>query len=305
MTGVAHSKWLKQIGLSVYFLLAGAFFAPAPNLAGFQRIARDGKKAADAAAATTRESKVSAKLRQSLLAEIEKRLDADAWVIDSEGELIAVAARALPKGPVAKRAGPLVLSASQMHAFHRLISHKEFLDAYGKSGLTDGESVRRALLAAYSELAVLGRIKPTFIFARLEQDYAVALVGAREDNVKGLLFSATELAKVRAAYRDVKHGDMRLLMKQKRWQDALDVWDHLEQRHLLSPFLHLDAATCMSERKQGAEALSLLRKAFQLYSRDASAEWLEQCGDQALLLGASGENLAQMAYEKALERFKQ
>jgi hypothetical protein len=241
-------------------------------------------------------------LRAPMLAEVRARQDRDRWASQVGTKLFAVAARPLPPGPGRSRALPLLLTAAQMVAVHDVLTARALLEAYAGTGLTDAAALREAILRTYRELHVLGEAKAFLLLAQPHEDFAVALVVADEQDLKARLLQPAELAKVRSAYRTVKHAEARTLMARQRWQEALDIWRHLQERRLVSAELYLDAVRCMQELDRGREARLLLEEAWQTYAATASAAWLERCGDRALALGPDGEALAQRAYEKAAQR---
>ncbi|MCS6849769.1 MAG: hypothetical protein NZ700_01200 [Gemmataceae bacterium] len=130
----------------------------------------------------------------------------------------------------------------------------------------------------------------------------MAYVYADASQLTASLRQPANLAKVRIAYRDTLHEQLRALSKQSRWADAIRLWQHLHERRLLSPELCLDAASCLRHLKKPQDALAVLQEAFETYAASVSADWLEQCGDLALQLGKEGEPLAEKAFKKASER---
>ena len=84
----------------------------------------------------------------------------------------------------------------------------------------------------------------------MRNGFAVAYVIAEQSDLSAYLLQPTELEKVRAAYRDVMHGQARDLMARSSWADALLLWQHLHQRKLVSQQLYLDAARCFQRLGQ-------------------------------------------------------
>ena len=197
-----------------------------------------------------------------------------------------------------------MLSITHLLAVQELLTAKAVLDTYAPAGLTDLPTLRQALAEAAEGLDLSGSAKGVLHQAKVRGDFAVAYVIAEEKEVIASLHRPADLARVKGAYRDVMHWQAHALMKRSQWQEAILLWRHLHERKLVSSGLYLDAAVCLKEMKKPQDALTILEEAYTAFAPSAAADWLERCGDLALLLGPAGESLAQKAYEKASERLR-
>lgn len=225
------------------------------------------------------------------------------WSGATQTKLFGLAAKALPTGPTRQRATRAVLELTHSLAVHELLKAKSLLDRYAEAGLTDATTLRNAVGRAAGKLDIVGSVKNVAHQTAARDDFAVGYVVADSDRLEAHLEKPAELAKVKAAYRDVMHDQARDLMSRGNWQDAILLWKHLHARALVSQTLYLDAARCFKELGQKDDALRVLTEAMEGFAREADPDFLEQAGDVALSIDTQeAQDLAERAYALASQR---
>ena len=142
--------------------------------------------------------------------------------------------------------------------------------------------------------------------AAVRSGLAVAYIIAPQADLTAYLLQATELEKVRIAYRDVMHRQARDLMARSNWADALLLWQHLHQRQLVSQQLYLVGARCFQQLDQTNDAVRVLREAMEAFAKSGTAGFFEQAGDIALEIpGEPAQTLAEQAYQKAIDTLRE
>ena len=142
--------------------------------------------------------------------------------------------------------------------------------------------------------------------AAVRSGLAVAYIIAPQADLTAYLLQATELEKVRIAYRDVMHRQARDLMARSNWSDALLHWQHLHQRQLVSQQLYLVGARCFQQLDQTNDAVRVLREAMEAFAKSGTAEFFEQAGDIALEIpGGPAQTLAEQTYQKAIDTLRE
>jgi len=258
----------------------------------------------EAAVAMLGKAELPQALGGAMLTAVRQHPGESRWAGRSEGVLFGIAAKKLPGGAIRQRATPALLELTHSLAVQEMLKAKTLLDRYAAAGLDDATVLRQAVSRAAGGLQITGEATGLTHRASVQDDYATAYAFAEAGKLTAQLLQPVELEKVRAAYREVMHAQARDLMQRKNWADALALWGHLHTRKLISQALYLDAATCFVELEQAGDALKILVEAFDAYAAEASADWLEQCGDLACKLGDAGEPLAIKAYKQASTRLR-
>ena len=228
------------------------------------------------------------------------------WSGRDGNTLFGIAVKPLPQGESRPRAVPAMLELVQMLAVHEVLKAKSLLDRYAAAGLTDATTLRQAVEAAAGQLQVTGKAKGVVHQAAVRSGFAVAYIVAEQADLSAYLLQATELEKVRTAYRDVMHRQARDLMARSGWADALLLWQHLHQRKLVSQQLYLDAARCFQQLGQTPDAVRVLSEAIETFAKSGTAEFFEQAGDIALEIPTEpAQTLAEQAYQKAIDTLRE
>lgn len=88
-------------------------------------------------------------------------------------------------------------------------------------------------------------------------------------------------------------------MKRSAWQEALGLFREAAAISELRPEAMLDTAECFLETGSPKDALALLADAAERAGAAADAAWWERCGDLALRVGSTGEELAIRAFAES------
>ena len=244
--------------------------------------------------------------RQAMLTVLRQHPNEIRWSGRDDNLLFGIAIKPLPQGDSRQRAVPAMLELVQMLAVHEMLKAKSLLDRYAAAGLTDATTLRQAVETAAGQLHVTGKAKGVVQQAAVRNGLAVAYIVAPQADLTAYLLQATELEKVRTAYRDVMHRQARDLMARSNWADALLLWQHLHQRQLVSQQLYLDAARCFQQLNQTNDAVRVLREAIEAFAKSGNAGFFEQAGDIALEIpGEPAQALAEQAYQRAIDTLRE
>jgi len=244
--------------------------------------------------------------RQAMLTVLRQHPNETRWSGRDGNLLFGIAIKPLPQRDSRQRAVPAMLELVQMFAVHEMLKAKSLLDRYAAAGLTDATTLRQAVETAAGQLQVTGKAKGVVHQAAVRSGLAVAYIVAPQTNLTAYLLQATELDKVRTAYRDVMHRQARDLMARSNWSDALLLWQHLHQRQLVSQQLYLDAARCFQQLDQTNDAVRVLREALDAFAKSGTAEFFEQAGDIALgIPDEPAQTLAEQAYQRAIDTLRE
>ncbi len=262
--------------------------------------------ASKAASAYLADADLPVSVRDGMLTVLRQHATGNRWSGRANTTMFGICAKRLPAGTIRQRAVPAMLDLTQMLAFQELLKAKSLLDRYAATGLTDATTLQRAVLEAAGKLSVRGRASAVQQGAAVKADYAVAYALAEEQTLLAQLLQATELDKVRAAYRDVMHRQARELMQRSNWTDALLLWKHLHERGLVSQQLYLDAAQCFKQLNQTRDMLRVLSEAVNAFGNKATPDFLERAGDMALDVETDqAQAFAERAYRMASQQLKE
>jgi hypothetical protein len=174
-----------------------------------------------AVAAFVSQGDFPASTRQAMLTVLRQHAGETRWSGRDGNMLFGIAIKPLPQGESRQRAVPAMLELVRMLAVHEVLKAKSLLDRYAAAGLTDATTLRQAVEAAAGQLQVTGKAKGVVHQAAARNGFAVAYIVAEQADLSAYLLQATELEKVRLAYRDVMHRQARDLMARSAWADAL------------------------------------------------------------------------------------
>jgi len=263
------------------------------------RVSKDDDECVKTVRRLLERSEISEVARDAMLAVLRQHPTERRWSGQTDSTLFAVAAKRLPPGEIRDRMVPPMLEVVHSRAVHELLKAKSLLDRYAEAGLTDTTTLRTAA----GTLDVTGEVEGVVHATAVEGDFVVGYVLGDESRIAAHLTQPAELAKVKAAYRDVMHDDARKLMQAGKWADAIVLWRHLHQRKLVSENLYLDAARCFKELGQTEDAVRVLVEAYETFGEKASAEFLEKAGDVAVDIDTPcAQDLAVTAYKEASRR---
>jgi tetratricopeptide (TPR) repeat protein len=278
-------------------------FSKAPAAATATGPAQESGDASVAAVTYVKATDLPAPVRDAMLTVLRQHPEETRWSGQSGQTLFGVAAKVLPTGAARQQAVPALLNLTHLLAVQELLKAKSLLDRYAETGLTDSTTLGQAVVEAAGRLHVVGSVKTLKHQAAVRDGVAVAYVFADEQDLTAQLLQPVELDTVKAAYRDVMHGQARSLMKQDNYKDAILLWKHLHSRKLVSQSLYLDAARCFQALKQHDDAVRVLSEAMDAFSEAAPAEFFERTGDVALSIDSpAAQQLAEKAYNLASAR---
>ena len=245
-------------------------------------------------------------IRAAMLTVVRQHPGETRWSGRAGTTLFGIAAKRLPKEPLAQRAIPAMLELTHMWAVHELLTAKSLLDRYSALGLTDATTLRQAVVEAAGKLQVSGKASTVTHQASTEGNLAIGYAVADEAALTAQLLQPDEIEKVRIAYRDVMHRQARELMQRSNWTDALLLWQHLHKRQLVSQQLYLDAACCFKQLNQVPDMILVLSEAIDTFGKSATPEFLEKAGDMALTVETEqAQALAAKAYRMASEQLNE
>ncbi len=285
---------------------AGQTSTPTLPSAGKADAEKKDDAASKAANAYVADANLSVPVREAMLTVLRQHPTETRWSGRAGTIMFGIAARRLPRGSIRQQAIPSMLNLTGMLAFQELLKAKCLLDRYAAVGLTDANTLQRAVMESAGTLRVEGKASAILQGAAVQGDYAVGYVTAEERALLARLLQETELEKVRSAYRDVMHRQARQLMDRSNWKDALLLWHHLHARKLVSQQLYLDAARCFKELSQNEDAVRVLDEAIKTFHDTATTEFLEQAADMALAIPTDpAQELAKKTYDTVSDRLKQ
>lgn len=199
---------------------APAFADAGPETSGSSQVPVQASDGSDAASAFVWQGDFPASTRQAMLTVLRQHAGETRWSGRDGNMLFGIAIKPLPQGESRQRAVPAMLELVQMLAVHEVLKAKSLLDRYASAGLTDATTLRQAVEAAAGHLQVTGKAKGVVHQAAARNGFAVAYIVAEQADLSAFLLQATELEKVRIAYRDVMHRQARDLMARSGWADA-------------------------------------------------------------------------------------
>jgi serine/threonine protein kinase len=245
-------------------------------------------------------------IRAAMLTVVRQHPSETRWSGRAGTTMFGIAAKRLPKEPLAQRAIPAMLELTHVWAVHELLTAKSLLDRYSAMGLTDATTLRQAVVEAAGKLQVSGKANTVTHQASTEGNLAISYAMADEAALTAQLLQPDEIEKVRVAYRDVMHRQARELMQRSNWTDALLLWQHLHKRQLVSQQLYLDAACCFKQLNQVPDMILVLSEAIDTFGKNATPEFLEKAGDMALAIETEqAQALAAKAYRMASEQLNE
>lgn len=225
------------------------------------------------------------------------------WGGSAGDKVFALVASPLVGQAARNQSIPASLQHARATAVNALLVTTALSQIYADAGLTDMGTLRVAAQRVSGGLAVSGAIKNMEDGAVVRGGLAVAYIVVDSKNLNAEIQDPATLDLIKEAYRDVMHAQARDLMARGKWADALLLWQHLHERHLVSQMLYLDAATCFHELGRDSEALNVLSEAIKAFSKTATTEFLERAGDLAVQIRSDdAQQLAERAYRSASEK---
>lgn len=235
-------------------------------------------------------------LRDAMQAAVKSQPDASRWSGEYEGQLFAVVAAPVPKD---KRFRVSTLQRLEVLAKYELLLTKAVLDTCREAKLDDLPAIKNALRKTQGTLDLTGKSQGVLWKTQVVGQTCAAYAYADAAQLKANLKTAKNLAAVQENYREEIHGRMKEQMETKQWGEAVTSWEHLHQRHFLSPALHLDAAGSYVKLGQKSEAKIVLDEAAKNYISTSDDEFYEKLGD--LYLEVQDEASATKMFDHALE----
>lgn len=253
-----------------------------------------------AAIAFVRRSKFSDELKQTLNDLIGSHGEQLAWVTESKGKILAVAAVPRPKNEAARRATSILAGTAHMRALAEVILSESLTQQFAEDGLTNREALKEAALLATGELRIAGSASGYEQQAGLQGDFLVGLVVAPVDQVVAALNDDHNRSQLRSAYAQMISARGKKLMEEENWDEALALWLHLHQTKLASKQVYLDAARCFYQMGKPGDAVMLIDHALKTVGTRADANYLFAMGDLAAEIDTEeSRRIAVRAYEAA------
>lgn len=256
--------------------------------------------AQSAAIAFVRRSNFSEKIKQALSKLIRSQNNQLAWVTESDGRVLAIAAMARPKNDAARRATSILAETAHLRALAEMLLTESLAQKFAEDGLTHRDALKEAVMLASGQLRFAGTVKGYEQQAGLQGDYLVGLVVAPVDQVAIAAGDDANRLAVRSAYGQVISSQAKKLMKSENWDEAIALWLHLHQIKLTSKEIYLDAARCFYHMGKPGDAVMLIDQALKTVGTRTDASYLFAMGDLAAEIDTEeSREIAVRAYQAA------
>lgn len=177
-----------------------------------------------------------------------------------------------PDNSMRKRSRPLIRQRSILQSLGALLFLKTHDDYVASDVFPDKEILLRSLAAVFAESSIQGKCQKTFEHAFEQDEWIVGFMSVKEDHLTVELTERQD-GELVGRYAALEHRKIQGLMERKEWEKAIEIWNVLFERGIVTEQLFFDAIRSQLALDRRPEAAATIRETLQRY--DALS--LEDC----------------------------